>query len=772
MVFTRSDDSSIELTSDKVMASERAPWPRVVIAALIPVATATLTEMAFWGASIRWSLFYLAVFVSSWIGGFRSGVSATLLCAAIMWWYFTPPHHSWVKSDVRYYFGATIFVVMGLVISGLHRRLRRRTAEVAHALVESRELTERLEHAVDERRVFSALIENSTDFICIYDPDGKPIYVNPAGRRLIGLTPDFPIGTLHREDFYPKGLRAVPDLISHEIFEQGRWRGESRLRHWLSDQSIPVSDTQFLIRDPEAGRLLGIGEIARDISEAIRGRDDLRSANQRLSDALRDLSKSQRFLQGILDYSPNGIVIKSLDGRYLVMNHGIEKITGLSAVDALGKTDFDIFPRAVAERFQSNDRKVRDTRAALVTEEQFQPNDHGRVALVSKFPLLSENRDVFAIGAIWTDITDRKRSEEALRQSAHELGSAQRVAHVGSWHWDRNTETTVWSEELYRIFGRDPKLPPPRLLSPDANVFTPESTARLRAAFERLFATGEPYELDLELIRPDGSTRWVSAHGEAVRDDDGKIIGVDGTAGDITHVKALQRMHDEWTSVIAHDLRQPIGVIAMASDFLPEIHAGEMSERERAFMDRIRNAANTLARMVDDLLDMSLLEANRLRLERKWVDPRTLVTESVERERQMVHTARVKVFNGQSLSPVFVDPMRIGQVLGNLLSNAIKYGDGQHEVVVHLDRHDHEIEIAVTNHGKGIEPEEMPGLFDRFVRSKTTRGSGVPGLGLGLYISKGVVEAHGGRLWAESTPGETTTFHLTLPTVVWVQEAA
>ena len=96
------------------MASERAPWPRVVIAALIPVATVTLVEMAVWGASLRWSLFYLAVFVSSWLGGFRSGVSSTVLCAAIMWWYFTPPQHSWVKSDVRYYLGAMIFLVMNV----------------------------------------------------------------------------------------------------------------------------------------------------------------------------------------------------------------------------------------------------------------------------------------------------------------------------------------------------------------------------------------------------------------------------------------------------------------------------------------------------------------------------------------------------------------------------------------------------------------------------------------------------------------------------------
>ena len=772
MKLPRSGDSIIEKATARVMASERASWLRVILAAVIPAATATATEIAFWSASVRWSLFYLAVFISSWLGGFRSGVTATVLCAGIMWWYFTPPRFAWVKTDPRYYLGASIFLVMGVVISGLHRRLRRRTAEVADALKASRELTERLERAIDERRIFAALIENCTDFISIYDPDGKPIYVNPAGRRMVGLSPDFPIDTLHREDFYPAGLRAVPDVITHTIFETGWWRGESRLRHWLSDQSIPVSDTQFLVRDPETGQIDGIGEIARDISAAIQSRDELRGANLRLSDALHDLNKSQRFLQGILGYSPNGIVIKSLDGRYLVINHGLEKLTGIRATDAIGKTDFDLFPRNVAERFRANDRIVRETRAALVTEERLQPDEQGRVILVSKFPLLNEQHEVFAIGAIWTDITDRKRSEEALRQSAHALGVAQHVAHVGSWRWYRDTETTIWSDELYRIFGRDPKSPPPRLLAPDAKIFTPESAARLSAAFENLFTTGEPYELDLELIRPDGSTRWVSAHGEAVRDQKGTIVAVDGTAADITHVKALQRMREEWTSVIAHDLRQPIGIIAMASDFLPEIHAGQMSQKERDFMDRIRNAANTLARMVDDLLDMSLLEANRLKLERSWVDPLALVGEIVERQRQTAQSAHVQVLNGHSLSPVYVDPMRIGQVLGNLLSNAIKYGDNDHEIVVQLDRHGSEIEIAVTNHGKGIEPDELPRLFDRFARSKTTRGTGVPGLGLGLYISKGVVEAHGGRLWADSKPGDTTTFHLTLPTAMWVQEAA
>jgi signal transduction histidine kinase len=167
--------------------------------------------------------------------------------------------------------------------------------------------------------------------------------------------------------------------------------------------------------------------------------------------------------------------------------------------------------------------------------------------------------------------------------------------------------------------------------------------------------------------------------------------------------------------------------------------------------------------MVDDLLDVSRLEAQRLNLERKWIDPRTIVQESIERRSNVTAGFRVSVSESGDLSPVFADPVRMDQVIGNLLSNAAKYGDKEKEILVRLERHESDIEISVTNYGVGVPQDDMPRLFDRFYRSKSYRGSDVPGLGLGLYISKGLVEAHGGRIWAESTPGGKTTFYFTLP---------
>jgi signal transduction histidine kinase len=208
----------------------------------------------------------------------------------------------------------------------------------------------------------------------------------------------------------------------------------------------------------------------------------------------------------------------------------------------------------------------------------------------------------------------------------------------------------------------------------------------------------------------------------------------------------------------------------MASEVLPELREGHRAD-EQEMLQRIQSATETLKRMVDDLLDMSLLEAHRLKLEQRRSDPEVLVRETVERLPELA-AARIQIHQNGPRVSVNVDPMRIEQVLGNLLSNALKYGDPKTAIDVRLERTDGEVEIAVTNYGTGIEPAELSRLFERFVRLKTIDGQRARGLGLGLYISKGIVETHGGRMWADSVPDKSTTFHITLPATTQQQQAA
>ena len=474
-----------------------------------------------------------------------------------------------------------------------------------------------------------------------------------------------------------------------------------------------------------------------------------------------ELADNRSFLQAILDFSPNGVAIKDLEGRYMIVNEGFGLLMGVTPEAAVHRTDAELFPCEFAAVFRANDKAVQQTCAPTLFETHVDTGG-GRDLLISSYPLLrSGSGAVFATGATVTDVSQRKRGEAALREAMEDLRTAQHVAHVGSWRWDFRTNEAKWSEELYQIFGVDTSESAVPIVNPGLKLMTAESIDRLRAAIDKLRDDGVAYEVDLEFTRPDGAKRWCTARGEAIRDAEGKIVGINGTAADVTHIKDLERLRDEWTSIIAHDLRQPIGVIAMAADVLPELQQ-KVSEQELDLLRRIHSAADTLKRMVDDLLDMSLLEVNRLQLVRTEIDPCVLVRETADRISESTG-AQVSIHEPDRRPSIVVDPMRIEQVLGNVLTNAVKYGEPSAPINVDLECDQNEFHIAVTNRGEGIVADELPHIFDRFMRSKKARGSATAGLGLGLYISKGIIEAHGGRMWAESAPGKTTTFHIALP---------
>jgi len=736
-------DSAVERTAADWRAYRFRDRLRKVLAAIVPPLLVALIQWHFKPTMARWALFYPAVFFSALFGGAASGIAATIGSGLIVWWAFMPPWHSWTGKDPANVLAAVIFAFMSVGVSTLQQRLR---------------------NLADQRRLLAALIENSPDFIGIADPSQKPVYLNPAGRAMVGLTPDAPIGESRIVDFYPPSVR---DFALREIepstMTRGLWQGETFFRHWRAGTDIPIWQHNFLVSDPKTGRLLGIGTITRDISELRRNRDALQAANQRLTEQTKALAESQRLLQAIVDFSPNVIAVKDLEGRYMLLNRMLASMLGMTVEAARGKKDDDLFPRDDAARHRAADAYVIEKRTATSYEEVFERNGDRRVFLINKFPLHDADDRVFGVCAIWSDITERKRAEEALRRREADLRGAERIAHVGSWTWDARDDTTRWSDELYRIFGRDKLRPLPALFKDESHLFTPESVLRLRDAVNKTLKDGRPYEMELSLTRPDGSIRYVTAHGEPVRDESGTIIGIAGTAQDITELRDAQRLRDEWTSVIAHDLRQPIGVILMAASAVPTLHREGMHDKESLFLSRISGAANALARMVDDLLDMSLLEARRLELRRKWVSTHACVCDAIARLGHIIGDHRVHVVENGVPSEVFVDSMRVGQVLGNLISNAVKYGEPGSDIEVRVEQRGDEVEIAVSNSGGGIAPEDIPNLFARFMRSKEARGSKTPGLGVGLYIARELVEAHNGRIWAESTPGKTTTFHVTLP---------
>jgi signal transduction histidine kinase len=187
------------------------------------------------------------------------------------------------------------------------------------------------------------------------------------------------------------------------------------------------------------------------------------------------------------------------------------------------------------------------------------------------------------------------------------------------------------------------------------------------------------------------------------------------------------------------------------------------TEREKKAVRNIRTATKRLSRMVSDLSDASLVESKRLALRKEPANLVRLVQDIVDRTVELTSGHKVSVRTEGGIPEVSVDPGRVEQVLSNLLSNAAKYSKPAAEIHVEISRQASDVKVAVINEGAGIPAEDLPRLFTRFHRSKMAGEQGVPGLGLGLYIARGLVEAQGGRIGVDSRMGQETTFWFTIP---------
>jgi signal transduction histidine kinase len=221
-----------------------------------------------------------------------------------------------------------------------------------------------------------------------------------------------------------------------------------------------------------------------------------------------------------------------------------------------------------------------------------------------------------------------------------------------------------------------------------------------------------------------------------------------------------KNLRDEVLAIVAHDLRNPLHTILASSAAMLELPlSAEDRTRQR---EVIRRSANTMNILISDLLDVASIELGNLSIGREEFAIREVLEHTVETFYQRARERGITVDDDLSavLPSVVGDSGRLAQVLSNLLANALKFTPEGGRIRLGTRYTDGEVEIAVENSGAGIAPESLPHVFDRFWRADRT---GPAGAGLGLAIAKGIVEAHGGRIWVESTPGETTTFRFTVP---------
>ena len=308
------------------------------------------------------------------------------------------------------------------------------------------------------------------------------------------------------------------------------------------------------------------------------------------------------------------------------------------------------------------------------------------------------------------------------------------------------------------IFGADEygdEVPPgsPKVYYLDGRPVPPEERVSLRVL------RGERIEgLELLVKRSDGSECRVLGSAVPLVDGQGRITGGVAVFADVTRLRNLERMREEWAGVIAHDLRQPLTLMLSRVEMLSArcLDKGDF----HAEFSHLQGSIERMNRMVGELLDASLLESKRVILHQTREDLIEILARTVDGVVPLGNQILLNV--PPEALYAYVDAHRIEQIMLNLLTNAAKYGRSDRPIRVTLAPLGNEALISVQNEGDPIPAHELPTLFERFWRSSSV-GAKAGGLGLGLYIVHGLVTAHGGHIWAESTPSGVTTFYFTLP---------
>lgn len=260
-----------------------------------------------------------------------------------------------------------------------------------------------------------------------------------------------------------------------------------------------------------------------------------------LSEALRrsllKMQDNRNLLDAIVSGTSDAVFVKDVEGKYILVNDAATKFVGRQIGEIIGNDDYSLFPRASADIIHEKDKSVLNS-GKIQTHDEYLETLDGRslVFMVTKGPMRNKDGEVTGLFGIARDVTERREVENALRESEAATSAAQRMAEVGSWDWDVHTNVHTWSDQVYRIYGRDTSLPP--AVYPEVQqYFTPESWEKLAAVVEDALQNNTSYTCDAEVVRPDGSHRWIIARGEVLLDAKGKLIRLHGSVQDITERK-------------------------------------------------------------------------------------------------------------------------------------------------------------------------------------------------------------------------------------------
>jgi PAS domain S-box-containing protein len=520
---------------------------------------------------------------------------------------------------------------------------------------------------------------------------------------------------------------------------------------------------------------------------------DLRQANEELEDRVasrteelqslnEELRAGKDFLRKVVDTNPQLVFIKDWEGRFVLANLPVAELYGTTVEELEGKSDADFNPNAAeVESFVRADQEVMQSGRRLhLSEEAVTDSRTGvtRWFQTVKVPLTAPDGRRKQVLGVSTEITERRNAEEQLRRTRDELKALVEAAPVAIVGLDTEGIVVSWHGGAQKMFGWSAAEVIGR---PLLNVM-PSKQEEFRVLRDRVLQGNSFTGFETRRVCKDGSLIDVSLSTAPLHDSLGHIVGMIGIYQDISERRLVteQRQAREaadaanlaktnFLANMSHELRTPLNAIIGFSELLDDRTFGELNERQQRYVTNVLSSGRHLLQLVNDILDLAKVDAGRLLLDLEPIDLGLLLQDM---QRGLEHLAAAKhqtltVELGENVPILTADRGKVKQILYNLLSNAIKFTKDGGRIGMRAGAAQSngagQVQVSVWDTGIGIAGEDLKRIFLEFEQLDSTYARQQQGTGLGLALTRRLVEAHGGRITVESTVGEGSTFTFVLP---------
>jgi len=621
--------------------------------------------------------------------------------------------------------------------------------------------------AHEARARLAAIVEYSGDAIVTKDLNGIIQSWNRSAEELFGYKPEEIIGK-PVTTIIPPELHDEEQRILDRI-RQGRPSVRLETTRLTKDgRRLSVSVSISPLRDSE-GRVTGAAKVLHDVTEIVATRETLARERELLATTLASIG--------------DGVIVTDAEGRVTFLNAEAERLTGWSSADAQGQalpTVFSIINEQTRQKVESPvDQVFRVGMVAGLANHTVLISKDGTERAIedSAAPIRLQGKTLSGVVLVFRDATERRAAEGRLRASEQQFRLMADAAPVLIWRSGTDKLCTWFNKRWLEFVGRTMEQ---ELGNGWAENVHPEDFDRRLETYVTSFDARRPFEMIYRLRRHDGEWRWLRDNGDPLYETSGEFTGYIGSCVDVTeNIRAEEQRRDEahrkdvFLAILSHELRNPLAPIRMAIGMLRRL--GPPIPELQELRNIIERQTAQLSRLLDDLLDVSRIASGKIVLRKERILLGFAISSAVESAEHIIRTRDQQLRVSTPEEPIYLDADlgRLAQLFTNLLQNAAKYTEKGGTITLEAEREGKDAVVRVRDTGIGIAPEQLNRVFEMFaqVDQSLTRGEG--GLGVGLSLSKTLVELHGGRIEAKSAGmGKGSEFTVRLPILEGADRAA